>query len=273
MPNAMPIVTSWTDAILLALTGALSEVMSFIPKLIGALVILLVGWIIASVVSKIVVRALRVVRFNQVADRAEIDTFLHNAGVQMDPAAVVGKLAYWFLLLIFVGAAFSAFGLPQVTDIVGRILAFIPNVVVAMVVLLLGALAATFVSNLVRGAAGTSHLGDPNLIAGLARGAVLVFAALIALDQLNIAPAILNTLWMALLGMFALAGALAFGLGGRDVAKRMLEDWYSRRGQVANLAGAMTEQARSASSAGAAPRPVTSATPSPERADTTRRAA
>src|SRR5690349_12910568 len=127
-------------------------VMSFIPKLLGALLILLVGWLIARLVYGLVVRCLRLVHFNQIADRAEIDTFLHNAGVRMDPAAVVAKLAYWFLLLIFVGAAFNAFGLPQVTDMVNQILAFIPNVVVAVVVLLLGALAANFVGNLVRGA-------------------------------------------------------------------------------------------------------------------------
>jgi hypothetical protein len=218
-----------------ALAGALAMFLAFIPKLLGALVILLVGWLIARVVYSLVVRGLRLVHFNQIADRAEIDQFLARAGVRMDPAMVVGKLVYWFLMLIFIGAAFNAFGLPQVTDMVNRILAFIPNVVVAVVVLLLGALAANFVGNLVRGASGTAHLGDPNLIATFARAAVLVFASLIALDQLNIAPAIINSLWMAVLGMFALAGALAFGLGGRDVARRMLEDWYGRSQTTARL--------------------------------------
>ena len=243
MNGAVPVVTDTGTAVMSSLAVAMAMFASFIPKLIGALLILLVGWIIATVVYNLVVRGLRMLRFNQIADRAEIDTFLANAGVQMDPAMVVGKLAYWFLMLIFVGAAFNAFGLPQVTDVVNRILAFIPNVVVAVVVMLLGALAANFVGNLVRGASGTAHLGNPNLISNLARAAVLVFASLIALDQLNIAPTIINTLWMAFVGMFAVAGALAFGLGGRDVARRMLEDWYNRRDTVARLADAATDTA------------------------------
>jgi len=227
--NAVPVVvTDWGQAIMLSLTRALGDVMTFIPKLVGALVILLIGWIISRAVEALVSRGLRMVRFNQIADRAEIDQFLVRAGVRMDPASVVGKLAYWFLMLSFLMAAFSALGLSQVEGILASIIGFIPNVIVAMVVLLLGALIANFVANLVRGSAAMSRVGDPNLLATIARVSVLVFATLMALDQLQIAPTIINTLWTALIGMFAVAGALAFGLGGRDVAKRMLEDWYDK---------------------------------------------
>jgi len=239
----VPTVTDFGQAVMGSLALALAMIMGFIPKLLGALLILLVGWLIARLAYSLVVRGLRLVRFNQVADRAEIDQFLLNAGVRMDPAQVVATLVYWFLLLIFVGAAFNAFGLPQVTDIVNRIIAYIPNVVVAVVVLLLGALAANFVANLVRGASGSARLGDPYLMATFARAAIMVFASLIALDQLQIAPAIINALWIALLAMFALAGGLAFGLGGREVAGRVLEDWYSRRSQMARFTGAATRGA------------------------------
>ena len=244
MQGTIPVVTSWADALLVALAGALAQFMAFIPRFLGALVILLVGWIIARVVRGLVTRGLRLVRFNEVADRAEIDQFLAKAGVRLDPAAVVGRLAYWFLLLIFVGAAFDAFGLTQVNTVINQIVGFIPNVIVAVVVLLLGALAATFVGNLVRGASGSARVGDPSLLAMLARGAVLVFASLIALDQLQIAPTIINTLWTALIGMFAVAGALAFGLGGRDVAARMLENWYRRSGELADTAGRLADAAQ-----------------------------
>ncbi|MGH2351636.1 MAG: mechanosensitive ion channel family protein, partial [Chloroflexota bacterium] len=138
MDQTVPIVTNWGQAIMVALTGALAMFVSFIPNLLGALLILLVGWIIARVVESLVTRGLRLIRFNQVADRAEIDQFLDKAGVRMDPASVVGKLAYWFLLLIFVGAAFSVFGLTQVNLLINDIIAYIPNVIVAVVVLLLG---------------------------------------------------------------------------------------------------------------------------------------
>ena len=118
----------------------------------------------------------------------------------------------------------------------------------ALVVLLVGALLAQFAASLVRGASGTARVGDPGLLAGLARAAVLTFAVLIALDQLNIGEAIVTTLFTAAVGMLALAGALAFGLGGREVAARVLEDWYRRRGEFAaaadRLAVAVGDEAR-----------------------------
>lgn len=238
MERTGAVVTGWGDAILFALTGALADFMSFIPKLIGALVILLVGWLISSALAALVTKGLRAIRFNQIADRAEIDQFLAKAGVRMDPSAVVGRLAYWFLMLSFFVAAFSALGLSQINVVLEQLIAFIPNVIVALVVLLLGALAANFVANLVRGASGTARIGNPNLMATIARSAILVFAVLMALDQLQIAPTIINTLWTAVIGMFAIAGGLAFGLGGRDLAKQLLEEGYSKgttaAGQVQN---------------------------------------
>ena len=266
MQNTVPVVTGWADAIFLALAGALNTLLAFLPRLIGALVILLVGWLIARVVGGVVTRALRAVRFNQVAQKAEIDGFLQKAGVRLDPAAVVGRLAYWFLFLIFVGAAFNAFGLTQVNVIINQVVGFIPNVIVAMIVLLLGALAANFVANLVRGASGSARIGDPNLLGTLARGAVLTFAVLIALDQLEIAPTIINTLWTALLGAIAVAAALAFGLGGQGVAKQMVEGWYARRAEVGEKAGQLADAAKRQTpsagppSNGADARPATPAT-------------
>jgi Conserved TM helix len=269
--RAVPVVTGWADAVVLALSGALNDLVAFLPRLLGALLILLVGWLLAKAVEALVAKGLRAVRFNQVADRAELDQFLDRAGVRLDPASVVGKLAYWFLLLIFVGAAFNAFGLTQVSAVINQILAYLPNVVVALVVLLVGALLAQLAANLVRGASGTARVGDPGLLAALARAAVLVFAVLIALDQLNIGEAIVNTLFMAVVGMLALAGALAFGLGGRDVAARVLEDWYRRRGELADaqrLTPAARHESRSsgrAAAEGATARAVAPAAGPPPR--------
>ena len=161
MDRTVQTVTSWGDAVFLALSGAVFDILGFIPRLLGALVILFVGWLVARLVEGLVTRGLRAVRFNQVAQRAEIDEFLNKAGVRLDPAAVVGKLAYWFLFLIFIGAAFNSFGLTQVNTVINQIVAFLPNVVVALVVLLVGALLATFAGNLVRGASGTARVGDP----------------------------------------------------------------------------------------------------------------
>ncbi len=253
MDTSLAVVNDTGQAVLLAFTRALGDFAAFIPKLIGALLILLIGWLISRVVSALVTKGLRAVRFNQIADKAEIDQFLAKAGVRMDPAQVVGKLVYWFLMLSFLIAFFGALGLSQLEGVLASIIGFIPNVIVAMVVLLIGALIANFVANLVRGSAGTARVGDPNLLATIARAAVLVFATLMALDQLEIAPTIINTLWMATIGMLAVAGALAFGLGGRDLAKRLLEDAYDKGQQKA-------QEVKSAPPA-SAPRPMPTTRP------------
>src|SRR4051812_45207603 len=198
MERTVPVVASWGDAIFVALAGALNALLLFLPRLLGALLILLVGWLLARAVEALVAKGLRAVRFNRVAGRAELDQFLERAGVRLDPASVVGKLAYWFLLLSFVGAAFNAFGLTQVTAVINQVIAYLPNVAVALVVLLAGALLAQLAANLVRGASGTARLGAPDVLAALARAAVLGFAVLIALNQLQIGAAIVNTLFMAL---------------------------------------------------------------------------
>lgn len=214
----MTVVTDSSQAILTAFSQALSAFFSFIPRLIGAVIVLLIGWLIGRLVGTLVTRGLRMIKFDSVAERAEISEFLRNAGVRMDPAAVVGALARWFIYLIFWQAAAGILGFPQITQILNGIIAFIPRIVVALVILLVGALAGTLLARVVRGSLKTAHFGDADILANIARFAVIAFAVVAALSQLEIAPAIVNTLWMATVGAVALAFALAFGLGARDAA-------------------------------------------------------
>lgn len=206
------------DALLLAFSDALRTFFAFIPRLIGAVVVLLIGLFVGRLVATLVTKGLRMVRFDQIADRAEIDDFLRNAGVQMDPAAVVGELAKWFVYIVFFQIAASTLGIPELTAILNQILAFIPRIVVALAILLIGALAANFLSGLVRGSVGSVRVGNANLLASIVRWGVLAFAVVAALSQLEVAPEIVNTLWTALIGGLGLALAIAFGLGARDAA-------------------------------------------------------
>ena len=206
------------DSLRLAFRDALSDFFAFIPRFLGALVLLLVGWFLGKLIGGLVTRALRAVRFNEVADKAEIDDFLRNAGVRMDPAAVVGALARWSIYLIFFLAAFNALGLPQVSAVIDDVLTFIPKVIVALVVLLVGALAGTLLARVVRGALGSLGVGNPALFATVARFAVIALAVIAALDMLEVAPTIVTGLWLGLLALIVGTLALAFGLGGRQAA-------------------------------------------------------
>ena len=233
----MPVVTNWGDAVLTSLANALNLVLTFIPKLLGFLVILIVGLIIASLVSKLVTGLLRRLGFDNLANRIGLTRFQQRMNVTLDPAGVLGKIVYWFLLLIFLIPATDSLGLPAVSNILNQLVAYIPNVFVAILVLFLGTLAATFVADIVRGATASANVGNPNVFAAIARWAIIGFASLIALEQLQIAPALINELFAAVVGAAAIAFGLAFGLGGQDTARR----WLSRSETTLSNAAAQVQ--------------------------------
>jgi len=215
-------ITNWGSAILTSFTNALNLVFAFIPKLISFLVILLVGWIVASVVSKAVTFLLRKIGFDRLSERIGLSRLEQRMGLRMDAAGILGKIVYWFIFLIFLVPAVDSLGLTTVSNILNQIIAYIPNVFVAILVLFLGTLAATFVADIVRGATASTNMGNPNMDAAIARWAIMGFVAIIALEQLQIAPALLNELFGAVVAAAALAFGLAFGLGGRETAQRLL---------------------------------------------------
>src|SRR5436309_15797762 len=181
-------ITNWGTAIINAFANALNLVLTFIPKFIGFLVILLVGWIIASLVSRALTMLLRKIGFDRLSERIGLTRLEQQMGVRMDTAGVLGKIVFWFLFLVFLVPATDALGIPTVSAVLSGLVAYIPNVFVAILVLFLGTLAATFVADIVRGAVASAHMGSPGIFAGIARWAIIGFAALVALEQLKITP-------------------------------------------------------------------------------------
>jgi hypothetical protein len=230
----MTVMTNWGTAIISALANALNLVLTFIPRLLGFLIILLVGWLIATAISKALTFLLRKIGFDRLGDRIGLTRLEQRMGVHMDAAGILGKVVYWFLFLVFLVPAADALGVPAVSNVLNQLVAYIPNVFVAILVLFLGALAAIVVADIIRGAAASARIGNPNLFATIARFAIIGFAALIALEQLQIAPALLNILFTAIVGAAALAVGLAFGLGGQDTVRT----WLSRRERTVSSAAA-----------------------------------
>jgi flagellar biosynthesis protein FliQ len=227
-------ISNWGTAIFNALSNAVNLILTFIPRLIGFLVILIVGLIIAALLSRAVTFLLRKVGFDRVSDRIGLTRFEQRMGLQVDSAGILGRVVYWFILLIFLVPAADALGLPAVSNILNALVAFLPNVFVAILVLFLGTLAATVVADLVRGATASTNIGNPNIFANIARWAIIGFAALIALEQLKIAPALLNELFGGLIAAVALATGLAFGLGGQETARRWLARGESKASDAAS---------------------------------------
>jgi Mechanosensitive ion channel, conserved TM helix len=226
-------VTSWGEALLTSLAAALALFLGAIPKVIGFLVILIIGWIIAAALARAVAGLLRAVSFNDLARRSGFTDFVQNMGLQTDAAGALATIAKWFVRLIVLVVAFDALGLPAVSQVIQQLLLWLPNLVVALVVLVLAGLAANAVHALVRGATAQADLGNPDLLANLARGAIWAFAIVIAVNQLGIATTLVNTLFMATVGAVALALGLAFGLGGRETAGQIVAGWYRQSQEAA----------------------------------------
>jgi hypothetical protein len=226
MPTAVAPVTDWGTAVMTSLTAALALLLGAIPKVIGFLLILIIGWLIAAALARVVSSVLRAVRFNDLARHAGLSGFVQQMGLQTDAAGFVATIAKWFVRLIVLVSAFDALGLPAVSQVLQQLLLWLPNLVVAMIALVIGGLAANGLSRLVRGAAAESGLGSPDLLANVVRVAVWAFAIVVAVNQIGIATTLINTLFMAVIGAVALALGLAFGLGGRETAATIVRNWY-----------------------------------------------
>jgi hypothetical protein len=230
------------DALRASLAGALNTFLSAIPRIIGFAVVLIIGWIIAALLARGVEALLHAVKFNDLARRSGFANFVTQMGVKDDSAGVIASVVKWFVRLIALVVAFDTLGLPAVSNVLNQLLLWLPNLVVALVVLVIGGLAANALSRLVRGATAEGGFSNPDMLATVARVAVWGFTIVVAINQLGIATSLINTLMVGLVGALALAFGLAFGLGGRDRAAQMLD----RAGRNIEQAGPKLERAANA---------------------------
>lgn len=223
----MPVtpITDMGTAVITALSAALISFVTALPSLIGALILLAIGWFVAGLIGSFLARVLRMVRFEELAERSGVTGFLRRANIRADAAGVIGGIVKWYVRLVFVVMAANAVGLTAVSGIVNQILAFLPNLLVA--ILILGAFSwlATLVKNLVTGAIDTAGLPNANALGTLSFATVLAFGIVAAANQIGVAATLINTLFMGVVGALALAFGLAFGLGGRDQAAQIWADW------------------------------------------------
>jgi flagellar biosynthesis protein FliQ len=217
------------DVTLEPLRAFLAQVGDFLPRLALALIIFLAGWLVAKAVKYAIARGLRAVNFHVVTERAGIDGFLRDGGVRMDFTAILASLFYWLVILAALVMGFNLLGLSYITDLLSRVLLFVPKVMVALLILAFGAYFARFIGNAVSVYCRNVHLQDADLMGQLARYAILTFVVLISLDQVSIGGDIVRQTFLILLAGIVFALALAFGLGGRDWAAELLERWWPRK--------------------------------------------
>jgi len=206
-----------------------TKITAFLPELIGAIIIFVVGWIIARLVKVGVEKLLRLVRFDTATEKTGVNKFLKKGEIVKAPSEIVGTLVYWFIMILVLIASLDALGLPIVSDMLNSIFLYIPNVVAAIIVLVLGILMGNLLAAVVRTAASNAGLKNAEGLGKLSLYAIVVFAASIALIQLGIGEEIVASAFGLVFGAAALALALAFGLGGRDVAADYLKRWLEEK--------------------------------------------
>ncbi|HEV2086509.1 MAG TPA: hypothetical protein VGR09_15645 [Gemmatimonadales bacterium] len=235
------------DAFRASLAGAINTLLSAIPRIIGFAIVLIVGWIISSLLARGVEAVLHAVKFNDLARRSGFADFVQKMGVRDDSSGVIASIAKWCVRLITLVVAFDTLGLPAVSSVLNQLLLWLPNLIVALVVLVIGGLAANALSRLVRGATAEAGFSNHEMMETVTRVAVWGFAIVVAITQLGIATTLINTILIGLIGGVALAFGLAFGLGGRDRAAQILDTI----GRNAQRVGPKLERAANAAGEGA----------------------
>jgi hypothetical protein len=217
-----------------SLQKGLDAFFGFIPNLIGFLVILVVGYFIAKIVKGVIVKALEAAGLDRALHTSDAGEYVEKVSPGASPSKLVGAVGFWFVFLFVLTAALSALKIPAVTTFMNQVLAYLPNVIAAVIIFVLAAAIAGAIGGIVAKLLGDTPTGK--VVATAVPALVMVIAVFMILNQLRIAPEIVSITYAALIGSVALGAALAFGLGGRDVAARMLEDAYRKgkehKGQV-----------------------------------------
>ncbi|HSJ31997.1 MAG TPA: hypothetical protein VK933_11225 [Longimicrobiales bacterium] len=212
------------DALTDRLEEGIYQIVAFLPRLAAALGILMVGLAIAKMVERGTDLALHRIGFDRWMQEGGVTEALERAGTTLDPSSVIAKLVFWTMMLLVILLSANALGITAVSVLFAELLAYVPNVIAAVMVLVLGILLGEFIKDLVLASAGGLP-GGFNL-ARAAKAAIILLATFMALDQLDIAQDIVLVFFIAVVGAAALAAGIAFGLGGREVAAQIAREWF-----------------------------------------------
>lgn len=214
---------SWGDALTTSLLNVWFGVASFVPKLVLALVIFAIGWILAVLVEKLVEHLFRSLRVDAFLRSAGFDDVVKRAGHTLNSGMFVGVMVKWFIIVVFLMAAFDTLNLVQVTIFLNQVVTFLPNVIVAVLILMVAVIIASAMQKVVMASARAAHIKSAELLGRITKWSIWIFAILVALSNLGIATGIIYTVVQMTFAGLALAVGLAFGLGGKDVARELIE--------------------------------------------------
>lgn len=216
------IVQSWTDVIVASLQNLWFGFANFVPNLIGAMIVLIIGLIVAAGLGALVEKIFESLRLDSFLGKLGLQQYFDRAGLKLRAAYFLGRLVYWFVVIAFLLAVSDSLGLYALSGFLSAVLAYLPNVIAAVLIMLASLVLATFLRKVVTASVLSAQFHSARFLGSLTWWAVTVFGLLTALTQLNIAAAIIQSIVTGFIAMLALAGGLAFGLGGRDYAGHLI---------------------------------------------------
>lgn len=219
----MMFVTTWVEILVSSLKGIALGLASFVPGLIFAVAIFVIGWVVAVLVEKIVEAVFKSLKIDSALRAAGTEEVVKRAGYNLNSGRFVGSLVKWFVIVVFLVASFDILGLTQVNEFLSTVvLYYLPKVIVAVLILMVAIVVAEATKKVVIGSARAAHLSSANFLGSVTKWAIWIFAVLTVLFQLGIAAPFVQTLFMGVVVAVSLAVGLSFGLGGKEAASELI---------------------------------------------------
>jgi small-conductance mechanosensitive channel len=221
-------ILDWYSVTIDALQNLWQGFVIFIPALLGAVIVFVIGWFISAGIGKLVAEVLKRIKFNQIFEKGNWDEALAKADIKVDASSFIGNIIKWVFAVVFLMAAVEILGLSELAGFLSNILGYLPNVVVAAFILVVAVIITDILEKLVRATVESIKVGYGQIVGAIVRYSIWIFAILAILIQLKVAPTLIQTLFTGLIAVIVIAAGLAFGLGGKELASEILKDLYKK---------------------------------------------
>jgi len=220
----MMFIQTWGGVFSDSLLNLWSGFISFVPSLLGAVILFIIGWVVGSIIGKAVAQVIDALKLNKLFESAGASELMSRAGMKLNVGGFIGGLVKWFIIIVFLMASLEIMGLTQVNDFLREaVLFYLPKVIIASLVLIIATVIADTMKSLVQASAQAANVRGAKMVGSVVKYAIWVFAFIIALAELGIATAFMQILFTGLVAALAIAGGLAFGLGGKEAASKAVD--------------------------------------------------
>lgn len=224
-------IQSWADVLVASFQDVWTQFLMFIPSLVGAVVVFIIGLIIAAGLCALVERVVSMLQVDKALMKAGLGEYVERAGLKLNTGVVLGRVVYWFVVIVFLLAVSDMMGFMALSSFLVAVLLYIPKAVVGVLIMLVTVVVANFLRKTVKASVSSAKLRSAGFLATLTWWAIVIFGLATSLGQIGLDDTILNTVITGIIVMFALAGGIAFGLGGKEAAGRMIEKFQEQVGQ------------------------------------------